>query len=70
MNGEGQAGKRKSPSEKVQLAGKIAPVIGASRGIGRAIALGVAEAGCDVVLVSRKLADSEDNRCQTLAGQS
>jgi NAD(P)-dependent dehydrogenase (short-subunit alcohol dehydrogenase family) len=59
MSGEQQAGERKSSLEKFQLAGKIALVIGASRGIGRAIALGLAEAGCDVVLVSRKLPDLE-----------
>ena len=70
MNGERQARKSNSPLGRFQLAGKIALVIGASRGIGRAIALGLAEAGCDVVLVSRKLPDLEDNRCQTLAGQS
>lgn len=57
MSGEQEAGKRKSSLEKFQLAGKIALVIGGSRGIGRAIALGLAEAGCDVVLVSRKLPD-------------
>jgi len=59
MNGEQEAEKKKSSLEKFQLAGKIALVIGASRGIGRAIALGLAEAGCDVALVSRKLPDLE-----------
>jgi len=59
MTGEQKAGKRKSSLEKFHLAGEIELVIGASRGISRAIALGLTEAGCDVVLVSRKLPDLE-----------
>lgn len=39
------------------LKGKVAIVTGGAGGIGRAIALGLAEAGADVVLASRKLAD-------------
>jgi dehydrogenase/reductase SDR family member 4 len=39
--------------DKFRLDGKIALVTGASRGIGRAIAIAYAEAGADVVLVSR-----------------
>ncbi|MBO8131027.1 MAG: SDR family oxidoreductase [Candidatus Marinimicrobia bacterium] len=39
--------------DKFRLDGKIAMVTGASRGLGRAIALGFAEAGADLVLVSR-----------------
>ncbi len=39
--------------ERFSLKNKIALVTGASRGLGRAIALGYAEAGADVVLVSR-----------------
>ncbi|MFH1485527.1 MAG: glucose 1-dehydrogenase [Chloroflexota bacterium] len=41
------------------LKGRVAIVTGGSRGIGRAIALGLAEAGADVVVASRKLADLE-----------
>jgi NAD(P)-dependent dehydrogenase (short-subunit alcohol dehydrogenase family) len=44
---------------KLSLEGKIAIVTGASRGIGRAIALGFAEAGADVVVCSRTLPDLE-----------
>jgi NAD(P)-dependent dehydrogenase (short-subunit alcohol dehydrogenase family) len=41
------------------LTGKAAIVTGGSRGIGRAIAQGLAEAGADVVVASRKLAACE-----------
>jgi len=41
------------------LEGKVALVAGGSRGIGRAGALAFAEAGADVVVSSRKLADLE-----------
>ncbi|MDD5311636.1 MAG: glucose 1-dehydrogenase [Dehalococcoidia bacterium] len=43
----------------VSLKGKVALVTGASRGIGRAIALEMAKAGADVVLASRKAPDLE-----------
>lgn len=41
------------------LNGKVALITGASRGIGRAITLGFARAGADVILASRKLPDLE-----------
>jgi NAD(P)-dependent dehydrogenase (short-subunit alcohol dehydrogenase family) len=42
------------------LEGKTALVTGAGRGIGRAIAIGFAEAGADVALVSRTQSDLEE----------
>ena len=51
--------------ERFSLAGKVAVVTGASRGIGRAIALGFAEAGADVAVAAR----SEDD-LETLAKES
>jgi NAD(P)-dependent dehydrogenase (short-subunit alcohol dehydrogenase family) len=42
---------------RFSLEGKVALVSGASRGIGRATALGFADAGADVILASRKQPD-------------
>lgn len=42
------------PIDKFALTDKIAVVAGASRGIGKAIALGFAEAGADLAICSRK----------------
>jgi NAD(P)-dependent dehydrogenase (short-subunit alcohol dehydrogenase family) len=51
-------------SEIFDLTGKVAVVTGGSRGIGRAVVLGLAAAGADVVIASRKL----DN-CEAVAAQ-
>ena len=41
--------------ETFQLNGKIALVTGASRGIGKAMAIALAEAGADIIGVSKQL---------------
>jgi dehydrogenase/reductase SDR family member 4 len=47
------------PDSAFRLDGRVAVVTGGSRGIGRAIALALAEAGADVVVASRKAQDLE-----------
>ena len=44
---------------KLDLTGRTAVVIGGTSGIGRAIALGMADAGADVVCTSRRLEQVE-----------
>jgi enoyl-[acyl-carrier protein] reductase III len=50
------------------LAGKIAFVTGASRGIGRAIALKLATAGCDVAIAYHNSHEAADEVCQQIRG--
>jgi NAD(P)-dependent dehydrogenase (short-subunit alcohol dehydrogenase family) len=44
-----------SPTKLFDLSGKVAVVTGGSRGLGRVVATGYAQAGADVVVASRKL---------------
>ncbi len=49
------------------LAGKVAIVTGAGRGIGKAIALGLADAGADVVIAARTASDIEITANEVIA---
>jgi 2-deoxy-D-gluconate 3-dehydrogenase len=50
------------------LTGRVAIVTGASRGLGRAIAIGLAEAGARVVLAGRDVPALESTRSEVAAG--
>src|SRR5579862_5285701 len=53
-----------TPEELFDLSGRVAVITGGSRGIGRAVAEGLAAAGADVVVASRKL-----DACETAAAE-
>ena len=57
-------GEPPSTADRFDLTGKVAVVTGGSRGIGRAVAEGLAGAGADVVIASRKL-----DRCEEAAAE-
>jgi NAD(P)-dependent dehydrogenase (short-subunit alcohol dehydrogenase family) len=51
-------------TDRFDLTGKVALVTGGSRGLGRSMVLGFAEAGADVVIASRKL-----DACEAVAAE-
>jgi NAD(P)-dependent dehydrogenase (short-subunit alcohol dehydrogenase family) len=52
------------PYAPLDLSGRVAVVVGGTSGIGRAIALGLAEAGADVVPTSRRLEQVESTAAE------
>ncbi|MGI8827654.1 MAG: SDR family oxidoreductase [Chloroflexota bacterium] len=53
-------------SSRFSLDGKVALVTGSARGLGRGLALGLAEAGADVVLLDRILVDESAEAIESL----
>ncbi len=52
--------------DKFGLSGKVAVVTGASRGLGQAIAIGLAEAGADIVAVSTSIENLEETNAEII----
>jgi NAD(P)-dependent dehydrogenase (short-subunit alcohol dehydrogenase family) len=53
--------------DRFSLAGRAGVVTGSGQGIGRGIAVGLAECGCDVVVTARRAADCEATAVQVRA---